>query len=148
MDFDDDFAKTVFKYKFTDNDEMIHATPREFKEHFDVVIKGEPGDIVSINNRSAKYCGFEPKKITQTTLTEFEKNGRVGLRVVQKDGSVQYISKTKVNYCQTGKVVHSYTKEFHDHLVRTGNHEMIHSDTVKGNAKITRATSEEVKNDH
>lgn len=62
------------------------------------------------------YGGFDPVKVKQTHAVEFDKNGRKAVAIRNKDGSLQYHSKTKLNYLKTGRVESQYTKEFQEAL--------------------------------
>lgn len=138
FDFDFEHRQTVYKYRFKDNEEVVSGKPKEFLENFGVDIKGEPGEVLMLNGREANYAGFEPQKTKLVTATEFEKNGRIGMRIVEKDGNVRYVSKTRMHYQKTGKVKHAYSKGFEEHLVKTKQWKMIHSDVGSKKGKATQ----------
>lgn len=62
--------------------------------------------------QTTQYVGFQAQKVKQTTVVEYDKNGRKAVAVRNKDGTMQYLSKTKLNYLKTGRVETQYTKEY------------------------------------
>ncbi len=63
-----------------------------------------------------QYRGFKPQQIKQTHNVEFEQNGRKAVRTRGKNGEIQHVSKTKLNYMKTGRVESQYTKDYKEHI--------------------------------
>ena len=92
------------------------------------------------------YDGFEPEEVRQTNVIEYDQNGRKAVKVRQKDGSVQHISKTKLNYLKTGSTDSQFTKEYQEHLFKTKQHELLRSGVGKGKGKARKANEAMMKN--
>jgi hypothetical protein len=87
----------------------------------------------------AQYMGFVPVELRQTTQVEFDQNGRKGMAIRGRDGSISYISKTKLHYMKTGKIENQYTPAYREHLEKTEQDQMLRTEHSRKRAKVTSA---------
>ena len=73
------------------------------------------------------YVNFLPIQINIRGRVAFDQNGVKGYQVTDGKGGVRYISATRDNYQQTGNIVPNYTKEYSEHLQKTGRGDMLKS---------------------
>lgn len=83
----------------------------------------------------AEYKGFDPVKLGQTTIIEYEKNGIKALEI-KTPARTTHISKTKYDYVRTGKVQYQYSRAYTEHLQKT-DAERLHVDTNQRRAVAT-----------
>jgi hypothetical protein len=105
----------VFNYRSTDGS-VISGTVSDLSKIFSCEVIGEPGEIINHNDDQYSYAGFDPIKIQQKGVVEFEKNGRKAIMVRNTDGSVDYHSKTKMHYAKTGKIEQQFSDDYQAHL--------------------------------
>lgn len=68
----------------------------------------------------AKYVGFKTLKLGMRTKVAIERNGRKGYMHTDGKGGVRYTSASKEHYMETGDVRPCYTREYAEHLQKTG----------------------------
>lgn len=93
----------------------------------------------------SKYAGHEKRKIGLMGKCSYEQNGRKAF-AIKSDTGTTYMSKTKYDYLQSGGVINpaaAYTPAYAEHLVATGNSNMLERvdlTKVKENprAKVTK----------
>lgn len=99
----------VYRFKFED-ETIIHGTLKQLSDLSGVSVKGNPGEVITVEGLKASYAGFEPHKIGQKSEIVYEKNGRKAVAIRDRDGSMRYISETKRHYQKTGKVEQQFSK--------------------------------------
>ena len=100
---------TTYRFRCLACDEITHINIATEVDQ-DIVRATEVECEHCKNDVGCVYAGFEPRTINQMTKITFEKNGRVGVKVVHGDGKIAIRSKTKDNYLQGKKCESVLTK--------------------------------------
>lgn len=96
-----------------------------------------PAQFMCEDGVVAEYDGFEADQVKQTTITTYDKNGRLAVEIRGKNGEKQYVSKTKYNYMKTGRIENQYTPEFKERLQKSQQEQMLRSDVGPGKGKVS-----------
>lgn len=114
----DDLSKErIFNYKLEDGS-TTSGTIQELSKLFNREFIGEPGEVILTDGLTLTYAGFEPIKLGQKGIVEFNKNGRKAVMVRNADGSIEYHSKTKLLYHQTGRSEQQFDDDYKKELER------------------------------
>lgn len=117
---EDQHADTIYHYKSndTERDSGMSGTVEELAAIFQVQeVKAEPGESFQLGDLVFTYAGFEPNKLNLRTEVEFVKNGRKAVEF-RKNGKVQCLSKSKLEYMRTGKITSQNEKSFDDAIAK------------------------------
>jgi len=76
--------------------------------------------------KPSKYAGHFPRKTNLMGKVLYEKNGRKAYAISSGNGTITHMSKTKYDYLESAGIVKpAYTKEYADHLFKTGQGEQL-----------------------
>ena len=103
----------IYNFALPDGN-VARGTLKQLSELAGKEVLGEPGEVIAIDGVEASYAGFEPVHIAQQNSVEFEKNGIKALRVRKSDGTIQYVSKTRMHYQNTGQIKSQMTAEYQE----------------------------------
>lgn len=134
---------------FLNGEEVIHyryKMPDETIRHLEMKSKegDAPETYTFTDGVTGTYAGFEPRIAKVTTMIEYDQNGRKAMRIQNKDGTVQHLSQTKINYLKTGRIENQYTKGYKEHLIKTQQEQMLRSEHNKRRGKVSRASLDDI----
>lgn len=109
--------------------------------HLELGATEDPPATIDSPEGVATYDGFEPDVVKQTNVVAYDQNGRLAYRIIDKSGKISHISKSKYKYLKTGRVENCYTKEFQQHLEKTEQEQMLHTDENRRMAQVKLASS-------
>jgi len=131
-------GEEVIHYRYRMEDESIRHLERKLKEG------DAPEEYTFSDGAKGTYAGFEPRISKQTTMIEYDQNGRKAMRIQNKDGTVQHLSQTKINYMKTGRIENQYTKEYKNHLIKTQQEQLLRTEYNRRRGKVSRASLDDV----
>jgi hypothetical protein len=91
---------------------------------------------------NADYSGFEPMQFSLGTKVAFDQNGRKAYKFSDGKGGVSYMSQSKYNYMETGKVSNAYTKDYEDSLVKANRTDLLTPEINKRRGLVSKDMGE------
>lgn len=82
--------------------------------------------------------GFLPQEVRQTSIVEYDQNGRKAVRIRDKNGTIRHISKSKLHYIKTGKIENQYTDKFKAHITKTNQEQLLATEASRRRAAVTQ----------